>query len=403
MLGKEAEWQGDEKETIIVGEQDFTKVYQELSQDNQFYRTGNVVLPNSPLLFWDKEKHVCSDLGKLDALLIENILKVATKSGFGNLKTLTTEYDDKVRDAYEIDCKHIHQNIYFDPEVIGLFGHGDVATKAYKTTIYKEGGFFKSHTDSCTSSDLLGTVVWMFRPAEEGGQFRVKDVVIPMDKPGDWCFIYGDCEHEVLPVVKGTRVAMIFQVFATSTREESQLYQTFCNKSTATKINVIFDQIEIGQTLFGTHHEYAGFPAPHELKGIDYFFFCMAVERFGEKNVEIFVGHAESETQYINQDHDSGDETDLYVSEYITLFRKLKYENLQEYRLYDWGEVVRDRRDHDGVHEGKVFCAGDGLKEWKAKYYDWQGFCGNCADELTMRYLSAVIRINKTDSNSNLT
>ena len=85
----------------------------------------------------------------------------------------------------------------------------------------------------------------MFHPAIEGGELilrkQVKEVKLPLSKQGDWCFLFGDSEHEILPVTSGTRVALTYRVYSTKLKDDERtLYIETCTYSDVEKIREIF-------------------------------------------------------------------------------------------------------------------------------------------------------------------
>lgn len=348
-------------------------IYKSLSKDNKFYAKGNKVITHQHLLFWDKENHIAEDIGTTSDIIVDNAIKYAIKSGFGNMKTLTTEYDDKVRDAYEIHVDNIFQKFSFNPNDIGLFGDNTVKVVPYKFTIYKEGGFFSKHTDSCTNSDMLGTLVWVFKPADSGGEFRINDVILPMSNAGDWCFLYGDCEHEVKKVTKGTRISLIFRVYATG-RIPNQTCIELYTKSIDDKVEYILNTVASNNSKYGfiTHHNYGGGePKECELKGIDSVFYKYATARFGKEYVSIHPVKVWSIPQTIDSietPHAENDEIEI---------GDLTYEDMKNMVICESGEITNT---------------------WKEGEKDYSGHSGNEASHMSVLYQSVIICIRNNNN-----
>lgn len=117
------------------------EIYKLLTKEASEYYVGRIILPNDRLLFWDKENHVAKDLGFMNNIIVKNMLEVATKSGYGDMGTKTTKYDDSVRKALEIPVENIDNKLTFDAAKIKLFHQDSVRIEPYKFTIYQEGGF----------------------------------------------------------------------------------------------------------------------------------------------------------------------------------------------------------------------------------------------------------------------
>ncbi|GJJ14530.1 hypothetical protein Clacol_008795 [Clathrus columnatus] len=114
----------------------------------------------------------------------------------------------------------------------------ELVPKLYKLNAYSKNGFFKPHRDTPKANNHAGTLLIGLPVAFEGGMLRVahadKEVkfdwgskcsegIIRNNENGDyklsipWAFFFSDVEHEVLPVLSGTRVTIAYDIFATRT------------------------------------------------------------------------------------------------------------------------------------------------------------------------------------------
>ncbi|GJJ05953.1 hypothetical protein Clacol_000140 [Clathrus columnatus] len=104
--------------------------------------------------------------------------------------------------------------------------------RLYKLNAYSKDGFFKSHRDTPKGNHHVGTLLIGLPVAYEGGELRVshagKEVVFDWGSKCSegvvtqyndfkisipWAFLFSDVEHEVLPVLSGTRVTIAYDIF----------------------------------------------------------------------------------------------------------------------------------------------------------------------------------------------
>lgn len=95
-----------------------------------------------------------------------------------------------------------------------------VSAELYKLLIYKTGGFFLAHRDTEKAPGMFGTLVLTLPSAHRGGALRIRhadrEVTVASNAtdPSDLVFaaFYADCEHEVLPVLEGNRVCLVYNL-----------------------------------------------------------------------------------------------------------------------------------------------------------------------------------------------
>jgi hypothetical protein len=287
------------------------------------------------------------------------MLEVASTSGYGDMETKTTKYDDSVRKAFEIPIEKMDNKFTFDAKRIKLFQQDSVTIKPYKFTIYQEGGFFSKHTDSCTGPDLLGTIVLMMHPAEEGGEFYIGDNLIPLNQKGSWVFLFGDLEHEVKPVIKGTRIALTFKVFC----KERERVSKMARKTVDDKIKNIIELIRKydDKVAFITHHHYGGYAEEEHLKGIDKEFYS-ALKGEGFK-LSLVDANVWSQSILI----DSGDSFEVDKDD-------IEFEDIN-YNFYPKKVVLPDRIQ----------------TTWEEADRNYSGHTGNEASHESVKYISMAI------------
>jgi predicted 2-oxoglutarate/Fe(II)-dependent dioxygenase YbiX len=102
----------------------------------------------------------------------------------------------------------------------GLGVDGLVQAKLYKLLIYDQGSFFVPHRDTEKVSRMFATLVLALPSVSEGGELivRHKDREARLDLRGEeqsdvaFAAFYADCVHEVLPVTKGYRLVLVYNL-----------------------------------------------------------------------------------------------------------------------------------------------------------------------------------------------
>ncbi|KAF8915525.1 hypothetical protein CPB85DRAFT_1432835 [Mucidula mucida] len=102
-----------------------------------------------------------------------------------------------------------------------------VRAERYKLNVYDKGGFFKPHQDTPRAENMFGSLVIVFPTPHEGGTLILRDEGL------EWTFdaaqllasvtseapkvayvaFYSDVEHEVMPVVSGSRVTLTYNLY----------------------------------------------------------------------------------------------------------------------------------------------------------------------------------------------
>ena len=99
-------------------------------------------------------------------------------------------------------------------------GSAKVRAELYKLLVYDRGSFFKPHRDTEKADGMFGTLLIVLPSAHEGGDLVVRHAgrKASMDLSGAdvselaFAAFYADCEHEVLPVTKGHRVCLVYNL-----------------------------------------------------------------------------------------------------------------------------------------------------------------------------------------------
>lgn len=93
-------------------------------------------------------------------------------------------------------------------------------SRPYKLLVYDKGSFFISHRDTEKAPGMFATLVEAMPPQSEGGDLIVRHrnrearLDLSCDEPSEFAFaaFYADCVHEVLPVTRGYRAALVFNL-----------------------------------------------------------------------------------------------------------------------------------------------------------------------------------------------
>ena len=102
----------------------------------------------------------------------------------------------------------------------GLGVDGPVSAEFYKLLLYEEGGFFLGHRDTEKTPGMFATLVAALPSSFAGGELvvRHKGREVRLDLRGDdpaevaFAAFYADCVHEVLPVTKGCRLILVYNL-----------------------------------------------------------------------------------------------------------------------------------------------------------------------------------------------
>lgn len=99
----------------------------------------------------------------------------------------------------------------------------------HKLLLYKSGSFFKLHRDSEKETGMFGTLVIQLPSKYEGGKLVVKhngqsegcDFSSLKNSSNEFSTFfsafYCDCEHEVLPVINGIRICLVYNMLSMGT------------------------------------------------------------------------------------------------------------------------------------------------------------------------------------------
>lgn len=191
----------------------------------------------------------------LNNILPEELLKYSNPSQFGDLRKMKTVFDPEVRLAHEIETDRFDFG-YVSKGSTDRFVQSDllpgnfsidyhieeelvpgrrICLKRNKLGIYGKDGFFKSHVDTPSHKNMIGTLIVCLSSPHKGGELVIRhdghEHVFDFSKLSNdssifqWAAFYGDCIHEVAPVAEGFRVAITYSILC----EERSLKEVYCS------------------------------------------------------------------------------------------------------------------------------------------------------------------------------
>ena len=157
----------------------------------------------------------------------KQLIKAATRAPFG--RGADTVVDTKVRRTWQIGAERVRIGGKQWGKTLGdivarvaegLGVTGPVTAELYKLLVYDKGSFFVSHRDTEKAPGMFATLVLALPSQSEGGDLVVRHkerearLDMANDDPSEVAFaaFYADCLHEVLPVTKGCRAALVFNL-----------------------------------------------------------------------------------------------------------------------------------------------------------------------------------------------
>ena len=155
------------------------------------------------------------------------LIKTASRAPFG--RGSETIVDTKVRRSWQIGADHVRiGGRHWGKTLAGIAARAaeglgvsePVTAELYKLLIYDKGSFFVSHRDTEKAPGMFATLVLSLPSQSEGGALVVRHkgrearLDLANDDPSEVAFaaFYADCVHEVLPVTKGYRATLVFNL-----------------------------------------------------------------------------------------------------------------------------------------------------------------------------------------------
>jgi len=155
------------------------------------------------------------------------LIKAASRAPYG--RGPETIVDTKVRKTWQIGAEQVGIGGKHWERTLGsivarvaedLGVDEPITAELYKLLIYDKGGFFVSHRDTEKAPGMFATLVLALPSASSGGELVVRHggrearLELANDDPSEIAFaaFYADCVHEVLPVTKGYRATLVYNL-----------------------------------------------------------------------------------------------------------------------------------------------------------------------------------------------
>ncbi len=161
-------------------------------------------------------------------LKIDAIKQQCAPAPFGDLASMTTKVDPDVRSGLTIDYERLGFYVEskktkdFSPHNVALekllekvqeeFQDDTLYLEPYKLNMYEQGGHFKAHKDTPRYPNMVGTMVIRLQPANKGGELVIRHNDETFTENHSVTAFFCDREHEIMPVIKGTRVALTYNI-----------------------------------------------------------------------------------------------------------------------------------------------------------------------------------------------
>jgi hypothetical protein len=133
---------------------------------------------------------------------------------------------DKLKLTWRTGLSDLEEQLNYN--IKELCPNRPVLARLYKLVIYQEGGHFDQHRDTVRGDGHIGTVVAILNSEYTGGELEIThgDKTEVVTGPYNWVAMYGDCLHKINPVTSGTRVSLIYDIYAReSVKDTSTVFE----------------------------------------------------------------------------------------------------------------------------------------------------------------------------------
>ncbi|GAQ81131.1 hypothetical protein KFL_000710360 [Klebsormidium nitens] len=164
----------------------------------------------------------------------QQLAKLCSQAPFGRRERII--YDDSVRKCLQLSPDQFSlAGPGWDAQVqklanqevkrgLGLPEGVKIVANAYKLLLYEVGGHFKVHQDTEKEDGMFGTLVFVLPSAHSGGELVVRhagkkntyDYAREDVYAIHYAAFFADCEHELLPIQTGYRLALIYNLVVKS-------------------------------------------------------------------------------------------------------------------------------------------------------------------------------------------
>lgn len=185
-----------------------------------------------------------------------------------------TRLDETVRKCWQIDAAELRWTSprwqktldALTQEVAKELGvTGKVSAEAYKLLLYDTGGFFLPHRDTEKTPGMFGSLIISLPSRHGGGELVVRHQGQEkrMDFGSDfepaemrWAAFFADCEHEVLPVTKGHRLCLAFNLVLAKSKSPTPTAPTGADMSLVPGLRQIASSRDDDLTAILLEHRY---------------------------------------------------------------------------------------------------------------------------------------------------
>lgn len=282
------------------------------------------------------------------------LIQVAHKAPFG--KGSQTIVNETVRSAWEIDSEKLQfqGNGWSDlvnrilANIKPDLGIEDFEIEAhlYKMLIYEKGDFFLTHRDSEKEKGMFGTLIIGLPSRHSGGELLIRfdgeeksvhfdDSVNDYKIP--YVAFYADCEHEVIPLVDGYRVCLVYNLVQKSIDRKIQFEAVSGHALRLSDImrkGILSKQFFPGIVLLGHQYTPENFSLNH-LKLND------------RPRAEALMRAADAAGYYVKM---------CLVTSYQS--------GIPKYDNYDWDEEIDDDAEMGEVHDDSLY-----IEHWLEEGY----------------------------------
>jgi len=157
----------------------------------------------------------------------EQLIEGAERAPYG--RGSETLVDTEVRRTWQLDASRVRiGGQRWTEDLAQILGRvtsalgvtGQVEAALYKLLVYDTGSFFLSHRDSEKAPGMFATLVVVLPSIYTGGELLIRHkgrtvrLDLRHDEPSEVAYaaFYADCRHEVLPVVSGYRLALVYNL-----------------------------------------------------------------------------------------------------------------------------------------------------------------------------------------------
>ena len=130
---------------------------------------------------------------------------------------------------------------------LGLPETSSLTAELHSMLVYEPGQFFAAHQDSEKSDQMIGTLIVVLPSRSEGGEIVVEHQGLSVTYTGSassltFVAFYADTRHEVLPVTRGYRVALTYNLILTGRSTPKPASTATMDQSAATLLRRHFEE-----------------------------------------------------------------------------------------------------------------------------------------------------------------